>query len=96
MPDEFVPRPCVGCGYCCQAAPCVVGFMLYQRVDGQCPALVWNEEQQRYLCQVVLDEPEATREDLKQKMAMGEGCCSPMFNTQRDEQIARMRRRPPF
>lgn len=89
---EMRVEPCVGCGYCCQKAPCIVGWMMYQRVFGPCPGLTWNEEEQRYFCQVVLDEPEAAREELKKRMAIGAGCSSAMFNTQREAQLARMKR----
>lgn len=83
---EPAPRPCVGCGYCCKVAPCIPGFMVYGP-GKPCGALRWDARAGRYLCGIVLDEPERTRDRLKEQMAIGAGCSSPLFNEERERMI---------
>lgn len=83
---EPPPRPCVGCGYCCKVAPCIPGFLVYGPAK-PCGALRWDEEAGRYFCGIVLDEPERTKDKLKERMAIGAGCSSPLFNTERERTI---------
>jgi hypothetical protein len=83
-------RPCVGCGYCCQKAKCALGAHIFGSGSGACPGLIRKDG--RYWCGPVLwlcwnDE---TREYmLYTVLAAGAGCCSPMFNTQRDAALRR-------
>lgn len=63
-------KECIGCGYCCRKAPCVIGAT--SAVDGVCSHLHWNGECWR------CDMAESHRTSL----AIGEGCCSSM-NTYR-------------
>jgi hypothetical protein len=83
---EPPPRPCVGCSYCCKVAPCIPGFLVYGP-GKPCGALRWDARGGRYLCGVVLDEPERTRDKLKEQMAIGAGCSSPLFNEERERMI---------
>ena len=71
---------CVGCGYCCMKATCVVGFLRYIDEPGICPALIWSEESNRYFCQLALDEPERIGE---KELYIGEGCSSSFLNSWR-------------
>ncbi|MEY4561302.1 MAG: hypothetical protein RLZZ618_579 [Pseudomonadota bacterium] len=53
-PDKpEVGAPCNGCGVCCLAEPCPVGVLVSRRRHGACAALMWDEQQARYLCGVV-------------------------------------------
>ncbi len=45
-----VGAPCNGCGVCCLAEPCPLGVVLSGRTTGSCAALLWREEEHRYLC----------------------------------------------
>ncbi len=50
-PDKpDVGASCNGCGVCCVAEPCPLGIVLSGRATGACAALVWREEEHRYLC----------------------------------------------
>lgn len=50
-PDKpEVGAPCNGCGVCCLAEPCPLGIVLSGRKTAACAALVWREEEHRYLC----------------------------------------------
>lgn len=40
--------PCNGCGVCCAAETCPAGRVLFLKVKGPCPALLWGDE--RYHC----------------------------------------------
>ena len=76
--------PCVGCGYCCQKAPCPVAFIMgWYEPYGVCAGLVWNEQAGRYWCRAVQDEPARTRLQLEESMAIGAGCSSTLCNSQR-------------
>ena len=46
--------PCNGCGVCCAAEPCPVSRLLLGHRTGACPALQWQEAQQRYVCGMVV------------------------------------------
>jgi hypothetical protein len=46
--------------------------------------LRWQEDQQRFLCEVILDAQPEDKERLKEKMAMETGCSSSLCNTQRN------------
>lgn len=80
---ENTARPCIGCGYCCQKAPCALGASLHGP-KAPCPSLVWNGE--RYVCQEVSRAFRARDwkrlSVLLSDLAIGAGCCSPL-NSQR-------------
>ena len=77
-------NPCVGCGYCCITAPCIlsVSLSLTDRA-GNCAALFWTGE--RYLCALVESDSRFKRE-----LAIGAGCCSSL-NTWRNDVKKRSR-----
>ena len=77
------PLPCCGCGYCCIKVPCCEGAYRWGP-NAPCGGLRWDEEKQRFWCQVILDAPESKRDRLKEEMAMGAGCSSTLFNDHRD------------
>lgn len=71
---------CVGSGYCCKTAICVVGQVHYKvGPTAQCPGLLHNGE--RYIC--------ALAGTYREELAIGEGCCSPLFNRDREAIIKR-------
>jgi hypothetical protein len=74
---------CVGCGYCCRKAPCAVANRVYGNGLTECPALSWDEDQKRYFCELCLI-PTQMGVDFKKELSVGEGCCSPLFNTERE------------
>lgn len=80
---------CVGCGYCCQKAQCVAGQNIYGLKDGVCTGLVWDEQAQRYWCLLIQETTGRAQEADKEGLAIGAGCSSSMFNTQREETIVR-------
>jgi len=75
-------RPCVGCGYCCQTATCAFGELAGSD-SKECKYLRRNGD--RYFCHLVECFPDVYKEPL----AIGAGCCSSLFNKQRDAMIRR-------
>ena len=52
--DDYPYRPCVGCGYCCTKAPCVLAARIFETRDWQgCPALRFHDG--RHWCGLVED-----------------------------------------
>ena len=49
-PKPEAGRACNGCGVCCAVAPCPLGIWLSRRRHGECVALSWSDEEERYLC----------------------------------------------
>ncbi len=47
-------QPCNGCGICCLAEPCPLAHVYLWQFRGSCRALVWQAEQQRYACGMLL------------------------------------------
>lgn len=45
--------PCNGCGVCCAAEPCPVGWLVFRQRSGACPALRWQVADERYVCGLV-------------------------------------------
>jgi len=45
-----VGAACNGCGICCSIAPCPLSRGLLGHRGGACPALVWQDDAQRYVC----------------------------------------------
>lgn len=75
-------RPCVGCGYCCRQAQCMVGIRVYGAAT-PCPGLVRVQRPlvqagYQYRCKLVLDEQERGDEKAALVLCIGEGCCSPL------------------
>ena len=64
----MITRPCVGCGYCCKRAPCVLGE------DTPCRELVFKDK--RYWCGLVLAAKGEDKEYMEIDLCIGEGCCS--------------------
>lgn len=65
-PEQYFPS-CVGCGYCCLQATCLLGVYFFgDRYP--CSALFWNGEQ--YRCKLA--------EEYKGKLHIGSGCCFPL------------------
>ncbi|TAK73324.1 MAG: hypothetical protein EPO01_06230 [Aquabacterium sp.] len=46
-------QACNGCGVCCLAEPCPLGQIISRKRHGACAALLWSQEQGRYLCGAV-------------------------------------------
>jgi len=46
--------PCNGCGVCCAAAPCPVSAFFLKHKEGACPALIWEKQEFKYRCGMVL------------------------------------------
>ena len=64
-PERYFPS-CVGCGYCCLQAKCLLGVYLFD-TQYPCPALKWDGE--RYRCQLA--------EEYGDDLYIGSGCCEP-------------------
>lgn len=77
--------PCVGCGYCCQKVLCFLGVSKYGSRAGPCPALVCKDG--RYWCGIIMEAAEPEKSRYKDWLAIGGGCSSSLFNTQRDAMI---------
>jgi hypothetical protein len=86
--DEGVVQPCVGCGYCCQKTVCFVGQANGAHHKPPCEFLVHKDG--RFWCLLVLQFEDSAR--MKHDLAIGCGCSSSMFNTQRDAQLKRMQK----
>lgn len=65
----LITSPCIGCGYCCSKAPCVIAFLHYDYDIDHCPALEWDGE--RHWCQLAREVPGAAG-----KLSVGAGCSS--------------------
>ena len=71
-PEKYFPS-CIGCGYCCLEATCMLGVYFFN-TQYPCPALIWDFKQ--YRCQLA--------EQYGDDLYIGSGCCSPL-NTWRKE-----------
>jgi len=74
---------CVGCGFCCMKATCVIGFFHFNETELVCPSLIWSVESNRYLCQLALDEPEKIGKELY----IGAGCCMGLNSWRRNVRL---------
>jgi hypothetical protein len=45
---------CNGCGICCAAEPCPVAYLFLFQRKGRCRALLWQEDNSRYACGMVV------------------------------------------
>jgi hypothetical protein len=76
----MIVSPCVGCGFCCIQTPCWVAYRVYgEEIGRTCPALVFSNEQSRYLCHLIIDDP-----NIGIELYAGEGCCSDMNGWRKD------------
>jgi hypothetical protein len=76
---------CVGCGYCCKAAPCVAAVHRGRvSADGECLELVFDGE--RYRCNYILDPPAEGEEWWRRQLCVGAGCCSNL-NSEREKYL---------
>ena len=80
MPTEAERYPCVQCGYCCTVRPCPYGRWDEKRQ--QCAFLTHDNLCARYN-EIILDPRSWVAP------AFGAGCCSPLFNSRRDEVLRR-------
>ena len=81
MEEELYVRKCIGCGYCCLKAVCLLG-QAHGNVthpDQRCPYLQWTNHDARYICMLYKKNPQ-----FKDRLHIGAGCCSPL-NTYRKE-----------
>lgn len=78
--------PCNRCGRCCAEVPCLLGEVVFNQVDGQCPALEFDgleascgllANTRKYVTANVGDEeiPQLQR-FARQLIGKGDGCCS--------------------
>ncbi|WP_319469110.1 hypothetical protein [uncultured Pseudodesulfovibrio sp.] len=74
-------KPCVGCGWCCLTDPCMFSHRLYGYTK-RCPAIHWDEEQNRYICKLMLDPEKG--EEARSSQHEGQGCYAPL-NSWRDD-----------
>lgn len=74
---------CVGCSYCCTKAPCAASVRLYGNGVKECPALLYDEYKGRYYCKLA-SLPGKIGEEYRNELAIGQGCCSPLFNQYRE------------
>ncbi len=76
---------CNGCGVCCAAEPCPVAYAFLFQFRGRCRALLWREEERRYVCGMAVCPdryvrliPAGWRERsgrfFASRIAAGEGC----------------------
>ena len=94
--EEFKVAPCVGCGYCCKKAVCYIGVI--SGMEGPpCSGLVWKDD--RYWCQLALEatelksqlveDPDEWEANIERDLAIGAGCSSSLFNTDRNNMLRR-------
>ncbi len=74
LPKPKLHEPCNHCGRCCRAELCYPAkLILGPNVPGPCPFLIQDE--QKFLCQLVLTESENSLEPiLSDGLGIGLGC----------------------
>jgi len=78
-PEESAATvPCVRSGACCKAATCVMGQANGAPPKG-CIFLV-GDKPGEYACQLIIENPQ-----WGETVAIGGGCCRPMFNPARQQ-----------
>jgi len=65
---------CVGCGYCCLAARCLLSLLTFGYADRRCRALEWNGT--RYVCLLAKDYGDL--------LYIGAGCGSSLNSWRKD------------
>lgn len=73
--------PCIGCGWCCLDNPCDYSHRLYGYAK-RCPALVFDQDEGRYLCTLMNDPVHA--EEVRRANFEGQGCCNPLGQWRKD------------
>jgi hypothetical protein len=93
LPVSLPVKPCVGSGFCCKLAPCPYGEK--DPKTGWCTHLVpWEGDDlgvQRYRCgryEYIKVQPFADMVP-----AFGGGCCSPLFNEERDRIVIALKKK---
>lgn len=74
-------KPCVGCGWCCLHDPCSESHRKYGYTK-RCPDLLWDEENTRYICRLMLDP--AYSEKVRESQHEGQGCYAPLNDWRKD------------
>lgn len=74
-------EPCIGCGWCCLRDPCSESHRRYGYTK-RCPELLWDEENARYICKLMLD-PEYG-EEVRKSQHEGQGCYAPLNSWRKD------------
>ncbi len=87
---EYQFPPCVGCGYCCKKAPCVLGTQEFG-MDAPCGGLVHRYG--RFRCRIILEADGLRAKKLMKDLSRGAGCCSPL-HTDRKYQLLSSSRSP--
>ena len=80
--DGIMVSPCVGCGHCCITAPCWVAQRLYGAGVKECPGLLWDPKQKRYVCFQCIQD--VVGKDYREELYIGKGCCSNLNDWRRD------------
>ena len=73
---------CNGCGFCCTKALCEAAQRLYRGAT-QCPQLLWNEGQARYVCGL-MSIPGPLGQNYREELHAGAGCCSSLNSWRQD------------
>jgi hypothetical protein len=76
-------KPCVGSGFCCSKAICFEGQRKLGKAITPCPLLRWDGK--RHKCGLLEDATPEDAATLKDSLAIGAGCCMPLFNTWRQD-----------
>ena len=74
---------CVGCGFCCIKTLCAAALRLYGGGVKKCPQLIWNEENKRYFCGLMI-LPGTLGENYRKELYAGAGCCCNMNSWRQD------------
>lgn len=81
MLDGIKIPPCVRSGFCCKQFSCAAGYHYGAELKGPCKFLR-GPKPGAYSCGLVVDGVIS-----KTEIYAGEGCCSPMFNEDRNNVI---------
>ena len=73
---------CIGSGYCCWKAPCMLAQRVHGPVSGPCPSLVFDKG--RHWCGEVLKADEDDKLKIIDNLAIGAGCCSSLNSWRRE------------
>lgn len=84
-------KPCVQCGFCCKRTSC--GAAAYDKALGRCEALIDNGDG-TYSCGKYEEIMAMPRHIWTVCPAFGAGCCSSMFNDDRDRIVKEMANGP--
>lgn len=87
--DGIKVKPCVGCGCCCIKARCSTSLRIWPYVkENECPGLIWDNEQNRYICKLAaMTGPKGI--EYRAELYIGDGCCMSMNSWRTDIQPRR-------